>query len=418
MKRFVCFLMAMAWVLSCGEKDESETPDSETPENSGSLSLGVLEEIPYAVEAVLELEGDSDTETFNNPSGSLDISVSLTQDSEDTGVSLGESTKSDFYDNVTDASYGSCEMVNRLRGLLHEAARSDAALCDFGSLFGSEGFPDNLANGESQIVTVTEEGEEVEKYKIKITKENDKVTEFEFHVCDEGTQNLYLKKMIDADKNVSIYSKASASDNNGPNNITYYSKTEVSGKVDESGNFVGLKDITLTYSNDFKSDGSDVSYNKYKLVQSAENLALNGYATQTSADFDTLLLSFFELVDSNATDSLYNLRKLAVGAGAIIYDRDSGVKEQGWNPSGAIDASSQWIPKISGKDSDFATPPASSSDQEDLTFSGDEVWDCSGDAALTIRDEDLDFGEDDEPCEGFTLPQDQSFYLECSTYDN
>lgn len=398
---------------STGDDDDDDDNDDGAPP-TGKLIVSVLDQLPNVTDPVLGLEGDADTTAFNNPDDSLNITLdaSLVQN---TGVSLGKDTKATYYDGVTSPAYGSCEMVNRMRGILHEAASADLSLCDFKTFF-KDDIPATIMDGKPHVVEITEGGEAIELYRVTIVKTGEKITDLTYQRCEEGKQDLYVKKSVDAEGNVKITSKRSGQDNKGPNNISYKSITDVSGKVDEKGKFVGLKEMTQTYSNDFKSDGTDVSYNKYKVVQSAENLALVGYATQTTAEDDDRLMSFFELVDNNTAEFAYDLNKLAVGPGAIVWSSGSVGNEHGWADKGAKDDASKWLKKVEGKAGDLPTPPSSSAEHIDFSFSGEEAWDCSGEPSVTIADEDLEIPDDYEPCEVYQLPQDQSYHLQCHKY--
>ncbi|MEZ4743681.1 MAG: hypothetical protein R3B45_14760 [Bdellovibrionota bacterium] len=410
----------LVFSISCDEKKSDETTDDGNSSSTigstpGTLAISELSNLPNVTDPVLQLDGDTEEQSFDSPAGTLDISLDLLA-TEQQGVSIGSNTESTYFDSVQNASYGSCEMVNRMRGILQEAASADYQLCDFRTFLGMNEISTDFIDGDEHIISIEEDGEEVDRFKIKITEKNDKVVEFIFHSCEEGKQTHYIRKAIDDDNNVTILTKrANGVDDSGPQRISYTSRTVVTGKVNSEGKYVGLKTMVQTYSNDFNSDGTDVSYNKYKVIQSDENIALLGFATQTTKSDPDQIMAFFELVDKNVDGSTYNLKNLAIGAGAFLLKDGSTSYEQGWSGGGAIDASSPWIPKVAGKEQDLPTPPANESEQEDLSFSGDEAWDCSGDAEVII-DESEEDDSLDEACTQYELPQSQSSHLECHNY--
>jgi hypothetical protein len=53
-------------------------------------------------------------------------------------------------------------MANRLRSTLHQAASADQAMCKFVTLLAGEDIPDTLIDGETLVVSVTGEIEEVD----------------------------------------------------------------------------------------------------------------------------------------------------------------------------------------------------------------------------------------------------------------
>jgi len=419
--------------LSCDEKSEEESPlsgtsMSELPEGFGQLAIGGINELPQVTDPVnLTDESTSVAELndFDGGVGQLEIGVfGLYAGS---GISYGSSTTIDDFSNTTNPSYGACEMVNRGRGFLFEAATSDEISCILGFVLGnSTAFYDNsfhiidllqYSNGQNVVERI--------RFKIEGTKDN--VTGLTFYQCRKGVQEVYAQKSIASGKgNISVKRKGNPEN---PEVDSYKALITVAGDVDSKGGFVGLKKMLNRTSNTFASGA--ISENTYKIVQGEAHILFSGYGEQTDRQSADSYISYHQLMDNNTDGQPYDLSLLGVGNGGILYRNDGSVSSQGWDGSSfQVNTQATELGRLSG----LTQSLPSSQDQTSMDFSGDEVYDCAGDAEYSLDEETLrklveasggnynliddgqgySEGSIVKSCSGYTLPQ--NTHLQCSDF--
>lgn len=383
-----------------------EPEDTGTPTTPGVLATSGLDGIPFATEPVvtsdaLSADQSAEVTAFDGGTGTIAIdALSLTAAS--TGVLLGEETTSSMFSGK---SYGSCEMVNRSRGFLHEAATGDGLKCELG-LFARVPELKDIFDGEFHIIE-----DEDRLIKIKIEGNQEKVTGMTVYTCEEGVQGLYLRSSIDSSTNAYTYTAKRTGEPDNPQVDRYYASISVTGTVDDDGSFIGIKVMDNTTSNEFSSGA--VSFNRYQVVQSAKNVFFQGVQQQTDMTDPDRFAAFFEILDRNSEDDPFSLSKYAIGDGAIAISRagDAAIV-QGWKgDTSAVDGTVPQVERIAGKKTDL--PQAE--EPQPFSFAGDEAWDCSGEPEFEITDTALIAAgiteTDFAACDGFMLPQDS--YIQC-----
>ena len=417
------------------KEDESKLNTSPLKPGMGQLAIGggsTLDTIPGVVESVTSLgtEESQDTKDFNSPAGSLSIEpFGLVAT---TGISLGNDTE---IDDFSGKSYAACEMVNRARGFLDFAAKADLMTCELKYILGSY---EDFYDGDDHILEVVEEenGEVLsEKYKFSVTKNSaGNITSLTASRCEDGEQNLFVEKKIDAEGNISINAKIKEDIESGPQGGDQSVKSvavnvSVSGTVNDSQEYVGLKTIDVVYSNNFTS-GAD-SLVAERVTQSSDNLFYYGHHAQTDAEQPNKYAGFMEILDKNSGGNEFSLENIYLGDGALAYKLgENNSTTQGWvGDTKAVDNNFNLFTKVQALENSLPEAPTTTTVSG---FTGDEVFDCNAKAELVIDFEDLmeiweasgtnlnqggEYGqhgeEDDEEdfCSGYRLPQDS--YLQC-----
>lgn len=437
------FLLSLLTLISgCAElfgedekkEDESKLSTSPLRPGMGQLAIGgdsTLDTIPGVVESVTSLgtEESQETQEFNSPAGSLSIEpFGLVAT---TGISLGNDTT---LQNFSGKSYAACEMVNRARGFLDFAAKADLMTCELKYILGSY---EEFYDGDDHILEVVEEenGEVLsEKFKFNVTTNSaGNITSLTASRCEDGEQNLFVEKKIDSDGKISINAKIKEDIESGPQGgdqsvESVAVNVSVSGTVNDSQEYVGLKTIDVVYSNKFTS-GAD-SLVAERVTQSAENLFYYGHHAQTDTEQPNKYAGFMEILDKNSDGNEFSLENIYLGDGALAYKLgENNSTTQGWSgDTKNVDNTFDFFNEVKELENSLPEAPTTTTVSG---FTGDEVFDCDAKAELVIDFEDLmkiweasgtnlnqgsEYGqhgeEDDEDfCSGYRLPQDS--YLQC-----
>lgn len=386
----------------------SSASTTQTGQGSGTLAISTLGDYPYTTESVVAATGLSgslaaDAEAFDATAGTVALpNLSLAGK---TGLVLGSSTKATTFSANKAASYGACEMVNRARRFLFEAAGGDAWKCRLDAMAKKPAFASILTSDEFKVSFALGEGASY-LVKVKVERDGTAITGFTFWECEDGKQTGYRRSKIDPQTLAYVFdAKTITAPDNEDVELTYQ-ELHASAHVNEVGEFIGLKSMDNTTSNIFASGAQ--SFNRYQIVQSASNVLFQGVQQQTDHAEPTRFVAYHELIDHNTEAEPFALGKLAVGDGAIaIAEGDEAPYVQGWQgDSGSVNAEVPQLAKI--REHKNGLPVATA--PEAIAFSGDEVTDCATQDAL-------DFAAlggvwaDLAPCAGYEL--DQNDHLSC-----
>lgn len=432
-----------ALVVSCEpSKDDSEesSEDNNTPTGNaanlpsgfGTLSTSsAITKLPGVVDSVKAQSSEStETQDFDSATGTLNVdgfNLAAT-----TGIALDDSTQQADFEGK---SFAACEMVNRTRGFLFFAAAADQAACDLSFILGTN---ESYYDGEFHVVEITgeEDGESFsERIRFKLDGTSETITGMTVQTCEDGQQTMYVKKEVDADGNVTINAKRKADPEN-PQVQSFVGQVSVTGQVDSNQNYVGIKTIESSYSNQFTNGTSNFVQEVVK--QSAKNIFYTGFMYSSDADPDRLA-GFIQMIDNNQSGQEFRLDNYRLGDGAMAMSlKGDALIVQGWDgDTKDIDGSVEMFDKVSALQNDLPTEPSDT--YTTLSFDGEEAYDCSGDADITINDADLEAaietlglrflngdgqsgeeygeygngeGEEDDICSGYYLPQNS--YLDCN----
>ncbi len=427
--KYLYIILISFLIVSCQESSDSDEPPAmgtsleDLPEGFGQLAVNGIGTLPDVTDPVT-LTDESPDELISFDSNSGQLQVDVTGLVANTGISYGSETTLDDFTSLDNPSFGACEMVNRGRGFLFEAAAPDEANCILQFLIGNN---TDFYDEEYHIIDIVsyEDGEDfVERFRFKINGNPENVTGLTFYMCENAAQSAYIQKTI-TDGVGYVLAKRSGEPEN-PEVNSYKALINVNGAVDSDGKFYGLKRMLNRTSNTFSSGA--VSENTYRIVQSPENIYFQAYGEQTDQDSSTAFISFHELLDTNSDGASYSLSKLAVGDGAIIYNSSGTALQEGWNgDTKELDNSVGPYSRINGLESELPSAQGS----EIMDFTGNEIYDCSGDAEIVISEDTLEAliekslkiesDEYDEgslipACDGYTLPQ--NTHLQCSEINN
>ncbi len=377
---FLSLLLAAFHFAACSSSsDSTATGDDDDDTTSG---ISELEDVPNATDPVVA--GASSNLTTTGPSAA---------------VSFGEDTTVDDFSDG--GSYGSCEMVNRMRGAIGQAGQGAMIMC-----FMQQMFADNtdIYDGEYHAFDLDFADAESDTgapdhIKIKVERDGDAITSFEMFACQSGTQNFYFNGTIDG-TTLTIINKGSSATGEGTS--VEFAST-ITGEVDDAGDFIGEKVIDLAYVNDFGDDSGN--YCDTTTTATDTTIAFSGYCMNTGSDSGAEAL--FAMADLDDNDSaLIDEWGLGAGAAKIVSDfnTDGLEVEQGWDDTGVIDEESAYL-----SDEDFVagSVPATSDTAPDVSFGSGQTYDCSDtvDETLTGTIETLMTA-----CSDYDLTQE---HLEC-----
>lgn len=375
----VLFFVTMFVVSGCGSSATTAT----TTTTTGSSSISTIDELPNTTDPVVS---------------SATSSLSLVEPR--AVVAFGEDTTlSDF--SGGSGSYGACEMVNRMRGAIGQAAQGAMIMCFMQQLLDGN---EDVYDGEYHAFDLSfSDGDSDEgapdHVKVKVVRDSDDtITAFELFACTEGVQTTYFSGSVDG-ADITVINKGSSDTEEGS---VEYAAT-VTGEVNASGLFVGEKVIDLAYINDFTSGNGN--FCDTTTTATDDEIQFSGYCTNTGDN--TGSEAIFALATLEDSDSA-NIETWGIGAGAAKINSDNNTEgedvEQGWDANGMIDASSTFL-----SDSTFTsgTIPVSSNTAPDVSYGSQETYDCGDTAEATISNtiETLSTA-----CEDYMLTQD---HIEC-----
>ena len=331
-----------------------------------------------------------------------------------TSLVLGSLSNQSFDSN---SSMAACEIANMTRIAVESAAEADLVLCYVQNIIDNNqnvgidlydgqyhtfaldfGTP---AGGGTQPPGPEETGPS--KVKMKIVRDGSTITEFEMFACTDGpsgpVQQEYTHQIIDGG-DFSMTAKGMFSDPFGGTNAH---QVQVSGHLDDVGQFVGKKDINLAHQSDWGNGGT--GYGEMFVEQQPALLDLNGYdagswtfeespGVQKTNNYSHRVTAEAELFDLNQAGAVYEIGKLALGDGAAKVNMRDGddfkwwdfTEIQGWdgettqldnvNPTTFID-------KVRANDLPVVA------DSVTIEFGPSETWDCSDPPEVTVSVDQL-----------------------------
>jgi len=372
--------LALFQLAACSSSSDTDTTDDDT-----TVALSALEDVPNATDPVVA-------------SGSASLGAS-TQPAAAVGFGDG-TTIADFEGGS--GSYGSCEMINRMRGAIGQAGQGSMIMCFMQQLL--EGNED-IYDGEYHVFDLdfsdSEDSDDgaPDHIKIKVERDGDTISSFELFACQDGDQTHYFSGSIDASTLTMVNKGASVT---GEGSSVAFAGS-VTGEISEDGEFIGEKIIELDYINDF--GGGEGNYCDTTTVATDNTIEFSGYCVNTGEN--TGVEALFAIADLDDGDSpSINDWGLGAGAAKIVSDNNTDGEEitQGWDEDGLIDEDSTYL-----SDAGFVagSVPESSDTPPDVDFVGDEIYDCSDTAESTLTNELQDLMTS---CSSYDLTQE---HIEC-----
>lgn len=167
-----------------------------------------------------------------------------------------------------DSSRSMCETMNVAREVLDRAAQGDEVLCYVQQTLLAEANAGKIANpydGNEHIIELTGVGEipdAVAKFKFKVVKNGNSITEFKMFMCMDGeNQSEYQRQVINNDGSVSIVNKGVNVSQAG----TWKSHLTVAGMLDSNNNFISktIDSVTGWYESDTRKNAQSADITQY-----------------------------------------------------------------------------------------------------------------------------------------------------------
>lgn len=404
------FAVALSFFfLNCGGATSSSGTDS----GSVNPQLTTIDELPQAT-------GPVDAEASSNISA---LSSKATVTPSAVGMNMRDVDESFF---TTESSTAACEMYNMTKNAIQNAAQGDKILCYVKQIFTAaiaagvtdrNGNPIDIYDGLPHVFALDFTGAQVgnenisasesegehggpDHVKFTINKPADVIIGFEMHACNSGTQNEYLSQTINGDS-----FRMTSKNFNSDGGNEFASDTEVTGTLNESGHFVGSKNIAMNFTGTMSDETSQ--FGVYNFVQGTDSATMTGYMNGTfndaehdvSGSFTNQLVGSMGMLDPNVDGAEYDIGLLALADGAVHVAWSGSAGEQthtderteGWNgDTGAIDAdiAAAYITEVEN-----STLPVE--DAPTIAFGDGETYDCGDivDATIVIADIDVDVTE-------------------------
>lgn len=321
-----------------------------------------------------------------------------------TGISLAD-TSNAF---GSTSSMAACEFTNMTRIALTSAAEADKMLCYIQNTFaGIEQDPANPVDIYDGLDHVFElafampEGmgsggpgqEEMHggpaRVKMRLVRGDDgTISGFNMFACEEDaqgglSQNEYVSQTID-NTEFTMLAKGMFSDPWGGGTNSH--QVQVTGSLNDAGEFVGSKSISMGHSSSWPGGGS--GFGEMVAVQGTEQMDITGYDAggygegEWARTYSHSVIARAELLDNNTAGTAYEIGNLAVGHGAAKvsmrdgtqYEWNDFTRVEGWDGDTRevdYDVSEEFVDYVV----DAEVPEALSS--LDIVFSQEESWDCS-----------------------------------------
>lgn len=371
-----------------------------------TVTLATIDALPQASAPVVD-----------STSGSLSAAVKAADSDAETGLILQNISSDDFSQS---SSLALCNSANMLRSALNEAVQGDVILCYIQAMAAQDGFTAQVGDidiydGEPHIFNMDfseEGGGGAFRVKIQITKDSaGTITAFNMWACDGASQDSlaqseYLSQAIDG-ASWTMNSTFSFEDENGSGSH----EMNAEGTLNTSGEFTA-KTITSSYTGNW---GDGTNYGTTIVEQGADTATItssdtgtytwsNGgnsseqeYGNQVFAEMallDTELMATFAVGHGAAKGINSGTYGQLQGDTVVSVDYDE-TFTQGWNgDTTAVDEDSTFLDAVTDATlPDEATEPT-------ITFSGDEVYDCSGTGAVNLT---VDGTAIDAACSDLTL---------------
>ena len=330
-----------------------------------------------------------------------------------TGMSLGQTTSSDFNSN---SSLAACMAVNMTKESIRAAGNGTTVQCYIQKTFEAidenqiDGLSDiDIYDGEPHIFALNfpevegcEDCGGPEKIRMVIEKNSDGViTSFLMQACQDGAQNQFVQQTINPSTGAfEMLSKDAFDDRYGSGSV----ETTVDGFVNGSGNFEGTKTITQLQDTNWKDDDGNIggtNEGSITLVQTATGGTLSGFMTGSDTfqnvtfTYTDSIFSVFEFIDGN-TGSTFSPANLAIGDGATQVvlsgsSTDCNSEDEdfcNWNDSFTESWDGDTTLLVESNDftdnASAGTVPTSTS----VTigdYSGNQVFDCNSEVEGTVN---------------------------------
>ena len=397
------FLGLVASVAACSSSTTSTTTD-DTDDDADAPQLLTIDELPKA------------TAPVEAASASLSAKSKQLAYLATTGMSLGVAPDFD-----TTTSLAACEIYNQTRQAIGNAAQGDLILCYIQSIFAAAtDSPDVVVDTNGDPVTVDiydgeehifdldfsgldegegEEGDDggPDRIKFSITKTDAGViSAFTMHACRDEAQEMYLNQTIDGAA-FSMTDKGTYDDSSDSGSFSGSYATAVTGTLNSSNRFTGEKEIVMQFTGVSDSDSSsNDNWGNMTFTQSSDSAEMQGYmsGTFTAGDESTTwvnsIVGSMQLLDSNADGDDYSISLLALGEGAVtgqmIGETEGGdiwdeTFTEAWDGDTAVATEeSDFLDLLA----DLTLLTSDTASEPDITFAGDEAYDCAGTAEAII----------------------------------
>lgn len=374
-------LIAAAFIASCGG-------------GGGTTAGDVGDEVTVpTITTVSDLPGAT-SPMASSASESISKAVSLKAAT--TGLNFSSASASSF---SSSSSMAACEMFNVLKESFQSAVEADTILCYIDqvnqqALFsGIEGI--DIYDGEVHIFDLNftgSEGGPPDKVKMQIVKNSaGNITSFEMFACADGSQKEYINLGIDG-TSVTITAKGNYSDSEwlGSHQVG------VSGTLNASGAYTQRAIAVANTGGNV--GGTNTNHSEGTLTQTPGAFSFSGYQAGvyseggSSGSYAQSAYGVGEILN----DTSASLSDLAMGDGAVKVDSAYTWSGGSYEPDPFIEA---WLGDTAAAvspatDSEFyddadagSTPTVA--DSVSISFSGDEVWDCSDEADASLPEMDM-----------------------------
>ncbi|MFQ5479556.1 MAG: dockerin type I domain-containing protein, partial [Candidatus Binatia bacterium] len=326
------------------------------------------------------------------------------------GIPLGQVDRDTF---GPDSSMAACEIANMTRIAMNAAAEADKILCYIQNAFtGVENQGVDIYDGNYHVFDLDfgspspgdGPGPEYDggpsSVKMKMVRTGETITGFEMFTCEETfdgrRQGEYINQSIDS-TTFSMVAKGVRSD---PNRSSDSHQVQVQGNLNDFGQFVGTKTITLSHNSNW---GVDTGYGEMVVSQSADRVDLDGYDAGSYGEGDWArsyahrVTAAVELFDTNVVGETYQISLLALGDGAAkvsmrdgtLYSWSDFTEVQGWNGETKqvdYDAAADFVSEV--LDAELVEV----ADSVAIQFEEGQGWDCvdTAEAVVTIDQLALD----------------------------
>lgn len=389
-KKQAIIFLSLLMFISCGKKEEDAL-------TSGSSSSTELDSVPATTGEVVDSSASALVATRSM--GSLSLRVA--QSAATTGLVLSKADSNSF---TSGDSTAMCENANLIKQVIGDAAQPDKIQCYVRAMRKTGVIPSSvdIASGDwvyLKLVNLPGEGgsastEPVVKLKAVIT--DGRVSDFKMFGCFNGTssspaQSEYVSFELTSGSGSSV-SKYSGSESG----MTYGAQASASGSVNSSGQWTSK---TLTGTNYFNDGSGNVFNMSLSLTQTASDLLLSAYRKGgfSGSTFEDKLYTKLQIIGDD------KLETLAIGEGSskysIKFDFDGAGSTYSENAQSGIDSwngdtkqnlstasDGTYYSDVNSYDLNNITIPSSNTA---ITFSGDEVWDCTLPSGASFVDADF-----------------------------
>lgn len=392
MKRNSFFILSTALFLTACGDDSSSTSSS-----SSTTSSAVATDISSLPTASGEVSSTSSLTAAVTAGYAAQAAAEIFPLSS-TGIVLKNTTTSNF---SSGKSTGMCEVANSVKSVLGEATNPDQILCYVGAMKDSGIISSGIDDGNWHYIKLSNlsgGGTNTTPYiKMKIQKSGQVITSFTMYSCFNGTsaapsQSEYIQQSFGS--SASIVSKYTGSESGD----SYGGSVSASGTLNSSGQWSSKTLTALSYyANSTSSYNTTATINQFAdyltISSSQKGTFASGSNTST---FSNIYYGAVQLINDSS------MATLALGDGSVKYSINaSGSGGTSWSHSASGSESWNGDTQTALGDAttgdyystvNSATLPSAPSSVQVISFSGDEVWDCSLPAGSTWSDADFNAG--------------------------